>query len=367
MKDIEVTLYSACNQMSGELPEKRKIGDAVKLGLIANETLGYFMARIYLFMVKVGVDPNKFRFRQHMSNEMAHYACDCWDAECKTSYGWIECVGCADRSCFDLTQHTKTSGTKLVASRRLPQPVDREVVEIDTKNGMPVIGKQFKHDRQQVLSALATLSPEEVTALESQLKDSGSYILKVADKQFTITSEMVEVKRFTKTIHVEEFVPSVIEPSFGIGRIMYSIFEHRFRVRSGDEQRSYLSLPPVVAPYKCSVLPLSVNAEFVPYVKQLSEALTKLNISHKIDTSGVAIGRRYARTDQIAIPFAITVDFDTVNKTPATATLRERDSMKQIRASIEDLPKLVGDLSSGEQSWENVFNNYPAFEQQETG
>jgi len=55
-------------------------------GLIANETLGYFMARIYLFMTRIGVDPNKFRFRQHMSNEMAHYACDCWDAECKTSY-----------------------------------------------------------------------------------------------------------------------------------------------------------------------------------------------------------------------------------------------------------------------------------------
>jgi len=65
-----------------------------------------------------------------------------------------------------------------------------------------------------------------------------------------------------------------------------------------------------------------------------AEALRKLNISHKVDTSSVAIGRRYARTDQIAIPFAITIDFDTVNKTPATATLRERDSMKQIRANV---------------------------------
>ena len=55
-------------------------------GLIANETLGYFMARIYLFLTKIGVDSDKFRFRQHMSNEMAHYACDCWDAECNTSY-----------------------------------------------------------------------------------------------------------------------------------------------------------------------------------------------------------------------------------------------------------------------------------------
>ncbi len=49
------------------------------------------------------------RFRQHMGNEMAHYATDCWDTELHTSYGWIECVGCADRSCYDLEQHSKVS------------------------------------------------------------------------------------------------------------------------------------------------------------------------------------------------------------------------------------------------------------------
>jgi len=55
-------------------------------GLIANETLGYFMARTYLFLGHIGINVEKVRFRQHMSNEMAHYACDCWDAEIKTSY-----------------------------------------------------------------------------------------------------------------------------------------------------------------------------------------------------------------------------------------------------------------------------------------
>ena len=53
---------------------------------MCNSTLGYFLGRIYLFMTKIGIHPDKFRFRQHMSNEMAHYACDCWDAECQTSY-----------------------------------------------------------------------------------------------------------------------------------------------------------------------------------------------------------------------------------------------------------------------------------------
>lgn len=53
---------------------------------MANETLGYFLARIQTFLLKVGVNPEKLRFRQHMGNEMAHYARDCWDAEILTSY-----------------------------------------------------------------------------------------------------------------------------------------------------------------------------------------------------------------------------------------------------------------------------------------
>lgn len=55
----------------------------------------------------------------------------------------------------------------------------------------------------------------------------------------------------------------------GIGRVMYSIFEHNFRMRENDEQRTYLSLPALIAPLKCSVLPLSTNAELQPFVKQL--------------------------------------------------------------------------------------------------
>lgn len=55
-------------------------------GVINNSVLGYFIGRIYLYLTKVGISPDKLRFRQHMENEMAHYACDCWDAESKTSY-----------------------------------------------------------------------------------------------------------------------------------------------------------------------------------------------------------------------------------------------------------------------------------------
>ena len=66
----------------------------------------------------------------------------------------------------------------------------------------------------------------------------------------------------------------------------------------------------------------------------IAEALTRHGISHKVDDSSGSIGRRYARTDEIGVAFGITIDFDTVNKTPHTATLRDRDSMRQIGAEV---------------------------------
>lgn len=57
-------------------------------------------------MTRLGIDKERLRFRQHLANEMAHYAADCWDAEIECSYGWIECVGIADRSAYDLCAHS---------------------------------------------------------------------------------------------------------------------------------------------------------------------------------------------------------------------------------------------------------------------
>jgi len=67
------------------------------------------MCRTYQFLIEVGINPENLRFRQHLKNEMAHYAKDCWDAEIETSYGWVECVGHADRAAFDLSAHSKES------------------------------------------------------------------------------------------------------------------------------------------------------------------------------------------------------------------------------------------------------------------
>ncbi|KRT81374.1 tRNA synthetase [Oryctes borbonicus] len=362
IRNTELLLYSACNQMDGKPPEKHTIGSAVDNGLVANETLGYFMARIQLFLIRSGVNPTKLRFRQHMSNEMAHYAQDCWDAECLTSYGWIECVGCADRSAYDLSQHTKATGIRLAAEKKLTEPKVVDVVEAMPNKA--AIGKAFKKEAILITDALAALNIEGIEAIETKLGMDGDYDLTAKDKTFTLKKGMIEIKRYKKTVHVEEIIPSVIEPSFGVGRVMYAIFEHNFKTRENDEQRTYLSLPAVVAPIKCSVLPLSSNPEFQPFIKQLSVGLTKVDVSHKVDDSSGSIGRRYARTDEIAIPYGITIDFDTL-KEPHSATLRERDSMGQVRIALDEIAQIVHDLSYNKLTWQEVENKYPKFEQQE--
>ena len=60
-----------------------------------------------------GIKSESLRFRQHLDNEMAHYACDCWDVEVETSYGWVEIAGLADRSAYDLTRHSKRTKIEL--------------------------------------------------------------------------------------------------------------------------------------------------------------------------------------------------------------------------------------------------------------
>ncbi|RZB39530.1 glycine--tRNA ligase [Asbolus verrucosus] len=364
VRDTELLLYSACSQMDGKPAEKATIGEAVDKRLVANPTLGYFMARIQQFLVKCGVDPKRLRFRQHMANEMAHYAQDCWDAECLTSYGWIECVGCADRSAFDLTQHTQATGVRLAAEKKLSEPKTVDVIEAAPNKG--VLGKTFKKDAKLITDSLAKLREKDLEEFERSLEANGAYDLVVEDaKKFTLTKEMVAVKRYQKTVHVEEIIPSVIEPSFGVGRVMYAIFEHNFKMRENDEQRTYLSLPASIAPLKCCVLPLSSNAEFVPFVKTLSAALTRVDVSHKVDDSSGSIGRRYARTDEIAIPYGITIDFDTL-KEPHSVTLRERDSMAQVRIPVDDIAQVLHNLAYSKQTWSNVESKYPKFEQQES-
>eukprot|EP00178_Gracilaria_changii_P003573 TRINITY_DN15330_c0_g1_i1.p1 TRINITY_DN15330_c0_g1~~TRINITY_DN15330_c0_g1_i1.p1 ORF type:complete len:126 (-),score=5.92 TRINITY_DN15330_c0_g1_i1:70-447(-) len=124
---------------------------------------------------------------------------------------------------------------------------------------------------------------------------------------------------------------------------MTAIFEHSFRMR--DKIRTYLLLKPRIAPVKVSILPLQADARFVPIISDLRLRLKKNLISCKVDDTGQSIGKRYARTDEIGIPFGITIDFQTLEE--KSVTLRELFTMKQLRVPLADIDKVLVSLSQG--------------------
>lgn len=356
IKDLKLNLYSACNQMDGEDSKSISLNEAVDNGTVANQVLAYFLGRIYLFMLKIGIDSNKIRFRQHMDNEMAHYATDCWDCECLTSTGWLECVGCADRSCYDLSQHTNATGKRLAANRSLKTPKQVEFIECVPQKA--VIGKELKGEAKVLLDGLSRASDVELIRMEKEL-ESGMAKLTIGDKTYNISKDMMSIKRETRTVKDEEVVPNVIEPSFGIDRIIYSLLEHNFRIREDNQLRTYFSFPSIIAPIKCSVLPLSDNDEFMPFVEEILVKLKQEQVRPKYDGSNASIGKRYARTDEIGIPYGITIDFDTIKE--RTVTLRHCSSTEQVRVDIEIIGQLVRDLTTGKLNWSDAKKSWPEF------
>ena len=171
-----------------------------------------------------------------MDNEMAHYASDCWDAEIETSYGWIECVGCADRSAYDLTVHSVRTGVSLVVREPLPEVKisERYVPTINKKS----FGPKFRQNQKIVESTIVALNQERLECLKNELQSNGKSDIQAADgNKYELTSDLISIDKKTFKDTTREFTPNVIEPSFGIGRILYALLEHSFYAREQDKER----------------------------------------------------------------------------------------------------------------------------------
>ncbi|KAJ6555155.1 hypothetical protein DFH09DRAFT_1248463 [Mycena vulgaris] len=304
-------------------------------GVIANETLGYFVARIHAFLLRIGIDGTRLRFRQHMANEMAHYAADCWDAEIQNSVGgWTG------------------TGASLVVRQALKEPVwDKKA-----------LGKTFKGEASAVTSAVEALDEAGLMRLKGELAQGPATIKAAGGKEFTLESGMLAIERRTFKTSVREFTPNVIEPSFGIGRILYCLLEHSFWSREAGcgARAAVLSLPAVVAPTKVLIVPLSARAEFEPLVKEVSLRLRKAGVHARVDDSNTSIGKRYARNDELGTPFGVTLDFASVQN--RTMTLRERDTTDQRIGGIDEVIAVVTELVLGGMDWAEACRRLPAYD-----
>jgi glycyl-tRNA synthetase len=132
----------------------------------------------------------------------------------------------------------------------------------------------------------------------------------------------------------EKFIPHVVETSGGADRGTYAFLLAAYDEEPDKEAiRTVLRLHPALAPYKVAVLPLSKHEKLTPVAREVWTAVRERFMTVYDETQ--AIGRRYRRQDEIGTPFCVTVDFDSLED--RAVTIRERDSMAQVRVPIAEL------------------------------
>ncbi|MBN1389223.1 MAG: glycine--tRNA ligase [Candidatus Thermoplasmatota archaeon] len=323
------------------------LGDAVERGLICSEVLAYHMGLTRSFACEIGIPIEHMRFRQHLASEMAHYARDCWDLEVELSSGWIEMVGIADRSAYDLNQHSTGSGEEMTAKRLLSEPVQRSVTRIEAD--LKVLGPIFRGNAGKIARELICMDASGIRSI----KDKGEpVIVELPDGSVhKVPTEAVIISEVEEKVSIEKYTPHVVEPSFGIDRLMAAVIEHAYTemekspLKGSDEEEMgpyrVLRFDPRISPIKCGVFPL-MNRDGLPEIaKTLLSDLKKIGLITYYDHSG-SIGRRYARMDEIGTPFSITIDYE--SKEDHAATIRSRDTAEQIRVPIIDVPSKVLEL-----------------------
>ncbi|MDP6156254.1 MAG: glycine--tRNA ligase [Candidatus Thermoplasmatota archaeon] len=319
----------------------RTVEEAVEEGIIDSKILAYFVALTQEILLKAGLDPNRMRFRQHEAHEMAHYAKDCWDAEALTDFGWVEIVGIADRSCYDLEQHMKHSGVDLRAMRQLAEPKMVKVRKIEAD--MKKMGPVFRGRAGKIRDKILALDDDAVAAVES----GQPLIVSVDNERISISTDMFTISQTNENRSIERFMPHVIEPSHGVDRILYCVLEHSLKrtVDESGEETRVLHLPPVMAPYLFAVFPLMSRDGLTDNARELYN-LIKNELRGRgslgfYDESG-SIGRRYSRMDEIGTPYCLTVDYQTLED--GSFTIRERDSKEQARINKKQVRTALRDL-----------------------
>ncbi len=203
--------------------------------------------------VDLGIPPEMLRIRDHDADELSHYSNGTADVEFLFPWGWDELEGIAQRTDYDLTQHSEHSGERL------------------------------------------------------------DYF----DPQTN-----------------ERYVPHVIEPAAGATRTMAAFLLAAYDEEElENETRTVLRLHPRLAPYQVAVLPLSKKDTLTPLAQEVRHLVGDRYMVDYDETQ--SIGRRYRRQDEIGTPLAVTVDFDSLDD--RAVTVRDRDTMEQVRVPIDEL------------------------------
>ncbi|MCW4048449.1 MAG: glycine--tRNA ligase [Candidatus Bathyarchaeota archaeon] len=144
------------------------------------------------------------------------------------------------------------------------------------------------------------------------------------------------------------FIPYVVEPSYGLDRLMYATLENSYERKN---KRNIFHLPRNLAPYQVAVFPLVSKDRLPEKAEEVRSMLIQKGFWVTYDEKG-SIGRRYARSDEVGTPLAVAIDYKTVEE--GILTIRDRDSWTQVSTTINDLPSALEAYFKGEKEFSDL-------------
>jgi glycyl-tRNA synthetase len=361
--DVSLRLYPAPEQ---EDPEggyvETTVGEAVEADIIASDWVAYYLGVAREWYDRIGVDGDRFRFRQHLPGERAHYAADCWDAEGEVGGGvsdlddptagdWIEIAGFAYRGDYDLSKHAAHGDDDFTVFEQYDEPrtVEQAVVDPD----MSVLGPEFGGRAGDVADALRDLAERDPSAF-----DGDEVTVEVDGETVIVDGDVANFRIEEQTEAGEHVTPHVVEPSFGVDRTVYTLIAHAYDSDVIDgEERTYLSLAPEVTPTDVAVFPLVSDDALETLADDVVADLRGAGLSVAHDDSG-NIGRRYRRQDEVGTPLSVTVDHESVEGETETVTVRDRDTTTQVRVPTAALSTELGAILDGRASFSDLLDRY---------
>jgi glycyl-tRNA synthetase len=338
--DVELPLYAAPAQHDDDgTTETHTVRDALNEGIIGNDWVAYYLGCAIDFYERIGIDMDRFRYRQHLAGERAHYAADCWDAETELGGNWIEVTGFAYRSDYDLSKHGEYADESFTIFRQYDEPktTERAIVDPD----MSYLGPEFGGDAAAIAKEIEALAGRDRSAFEGETVD-----IELDGDTYSIPVEKTDFAVEEQTEAGEHITPHVVEPSFGVDRLVYSVLIHAHESDTvDDEDRAFLDLPAEMAPTTVAVVPLMAKDGLDERAQSIAEELRAAGYEVAYDDTG-NIGRRYRRQDEVGTPYCVTVDYET--QQDGTVTVRERDSTEQTRVGADDLAAVIRRLVDGD-------------------
>ncbi|MEM0097199.1 MAG: glycine--tRNA ligase [Conexivisphaerales archaeon] len=308
-RDMKLPLLHEKVMEKGE-PELISPYGAYKNGILKSAWLAYFLEKSFKFVMALGVPESKQRFIEKLVGERAHYSAQTFDHEVFfDEMGWTEVAGFAYRTDYDLKSHAKETGQELVVI---------EKKTISTRKTIKLNEKEVKNTHKKDWESIISSVPES--------REDGIYCagIKLSSNEYKIIEEVEKEE-------VRKFVPYVVEPSFGLDRLLLATIYYAYGKKDG---RNILSLPDVILGKVVAVLPLVSKKDMIEKAFEIKAMLEKSGYFVIFDEKGY-IGKRYARLDEAGIPKAITVDGQTLED--GTVTIRDRDTWNQKRIRPSDL------------------------------